>query len=144
VGITIPLWGPYDPTMLAGMRFQPPNAEHWLGTDALGRDVFTRTLYGVRYSLPIAALVIFCAVMIGCTLGAIAGFVGGIVDSVIMRLVDVTLSFPPILLAMAVTAALGPGLGNAAIAMVIVWWPIYARLMRAQVLSVREREHVEA
>jgi len=144
VGITIPLWEPYDPTMLAGMRFLPPNAEHWLGTDALGRDVLTRTLYGVRYSLPIAALVIVCAVLIGCTLGAIAGFVGGIVDSVIMRLVDVTLSFPPILLAMAVTAALGPGLGNAAIAMVIVWWPIYARLMRAQVLTVREREHVEA
>ncbi|MBL0937113.1 MAG: ABC transporter permease [Rhizobiaceae bacterium] len=144
IGFTVPFWAPYDPTMLAGMRFLPPGAEHWLGTDALGRDVFTRTLYGVRHSLPIAAAVIVCAVVIGCTLGAIAGFVGGLVDEAIMRLVDVTLSFPPILLAMAVTAALGPGLGNAAIAMVIVWWPIYARLMRAQVLAVREREHVEA
>lgn len=144
IGLTVPLWAPYEPTMLAGMRFQPPGAAHLLGTDALGRDVFTRTLYGVRHSLPIAALVIACAVIIGCTLGAIAGFVGGIIDEAIMRLVDVTLSFPAILLAMAVTAALGPGLGNAAIAMVIVWWPIYARLMRAQVLAVREREHVEA
>jgi peptide/nickel transport system permease protein len=144
IGFTVPFWTPYDPTTLAAMRFLPPGADHWLGTDALGRDVFTRTLYGVRHSLPIAAAVIACAVLIGCTLGAIAGFVGGLVDEAIMRLVDVTLSFPPILLAMAVTAALGPGLGNAAIAMVIVWWPIYARLMRAQVLAVREREHVEA
>ncbi|GGA78755.1 peptide ABC transporter permease [Nitratireductor aestuarii] len=144
IGLTVPLWAPYDPTMLAGRRFVPPGAEHWLGTDALGRDVFTRTLYGVRHSLPIAAAVIASAVVIGCTLGAIAGFVGGIVDEAIMRLVDVTLSFPAILLAMAVTAALGPGLANAAIAMIIVWWPIYARLMRAQVLAVREREHVEA
>jgi peptide/nickel transport system permease protein len=106
--------------------------------------VFSRTLYGVRQSLPIALVVIVCSVLIGTALGAIAGFVGGLLDEAIMRFVDVTLSFPPILLAMAVTASLGPGLGNAAIAMVVVWWPIYARLMRAQVLSVREREHVEA
>ncbi|HEV7416487.1 MAG TPA: ABC transporter permease [Tianweitania sediminis] len=144
IGFTIPLWAPYDPVSLAGMRFQPPSAEHWLGTDALGRDVFTRTLYGVRHSFPIAVVVIGCALVIGCTVGAIAGYVGGLLDSVLMRLVDVTLSFPAILLAMAVTASLGPGLGNAAVAMVIVWWPIYARLMRAQVLSVRNREHVEA
>ncbi|MFX8676848.1 ABC transporter permease subunit, partial [Acinetobacter baumannii] len=77
-------------------------------------------------------------------LGAIAGYVGGKTDSVIMRFVDITLSFPAILLAMAVTAALGPGLGNAAVAMVVVSWPVYARLMRAQVLTMREREHVEA
>ncbi len=144
IGLTIPWWAPYDPTMLAGPRLQPPGAEHWLGTDALGRDVFTRTLYGVRHSLPIAAAVIFGAIVVGCTLGAIAGFVGGVADEIVMRTVDVTQSFPPILLAMAVTASLGPGLGNAAIAMVIVWWPIYARLMRAQVLGLREREHVEA
>lgn len=135
---------PYDPTTLAGMRFAEPGAAHWLGTDALGRDVFSRTLYGVRQSLPIALAVIACAVAIGCLLGAIAGFIGGFIDEAIMRLVDVTLSFPAILLAMAVTASLGPGLSNAAIAMVVVWWPIYARLMRAQVLSIRESEHVEA
>jgi len=144
VMFTVQWWAPYDPTALAGKRFLPPDTRHWLGTDALGRDVFTRTLYGVQQSLPIAMAVIACAVVIGATLGAIAGFVGGIVDEIIMRIVDVTLSFPPILLAMAVTASLGPGLANAAIAMVVVWWPIYARLMRAQVLTVREREHVEA
>ncbi|MET3578180.1 peptide/nickel transport system permease protein [Mesorhizobium robiniae] len=142
--LTVQWWAPYDPTMLAGKRFTPPDAANWLGTDALGRDVFSRTLYGVRQSLPIALVVIVCSVLIGTALGAIAGFVGGLLDEAIMRFVDVTLSFPPILLAMAVTASLGPGLGNAAIAMVVVWWPIYARLMRAQVLSVREREHVEA
>ncbi len=144
IGLTIPWWAPYDPTMLAGGRLQPPDAEHWLGTDALGRDVFSRTLYGVRHSLPIAAAVIICAILIGCTLGAVAGFLGGIADEVVMRAADVTQSFPPIILAMAVTASLGPGLGTAAIAMIVVWWPIYARLMRAQVLGLREREHVEA
>jgi peptide/nickel transport system permease protein len=142
--LTVHWWAPYDPTMLAGKRFTPPDATNWLGTDALGRDVFSRTLYGVRQSLPIALVVIVCSVLIGTALGAIAGFVGGLLDEAIMRFVDVTLSFPPILLAMTVTASLGPGLGNAAIAMIVVWWPIYARLMRAQVLSVREREHVEA
>jgi len=144
IGLTIPWWTPYDPTMLAGPRLEPPDAQHWLGTDALGRDVFSRTLYGVRHSLPIAAAVIICAIVIGCTLGAVAGFLGGIADEIVMRAVDVTQSFPPIILAMAVTASLGPGLANAAIAMIIVWWPIYARLMRAQVLGLREREHVEA
>jgi peptide/nickel transport system permease protein len=121
-----------------------PNAENWLGTDKNGRDVLSRTLHGAQYSLPIALAVIASAVAIGATLGAIGGFLGGIADAAVMRLVDITLSFPPILLAMAVTASLGPGLENAAIAMIIVWWPIYARLMRAQVLAIREREHVEA
>ena len=144
VAITVPLWAPYDPLTIAGRRLQPPSAAHWLGTDALGRDVLVRTLYGARYSLPIAVIVVAVAVGIGSALGAIAGYLGGLVDSVIMRLVDVTLAFPPILLAMAVTAALGPGLDNAAIAMVAVSWPVYARLMRAQVLSLRGREHVEA
>lgn len=142
--LTVHWWAPYDPTMLAGPRLSAPSAANWLGTDALGRDVLSRTLYGVRQSLPIALAVIACSVLIGTALGALAGYAGGLLDEIIMRFVDVTLSFPPILLAMAVTASLGPGLGNAAIAMVIVWWPIYARLMRAQVLSVREREHVEA
>lgn len=144
VALTIPLWSPYDPVSIAGGRLQAPSMAHWLGTDALGRDVLTRTLWGSRLSLSVAVAVIAAAVTIGALLGAVAGFLGGIADSAIMRLVDVTLSFPPILLAMAVTASLGPGLQNAALAMIVVWWPIYARLMRAQVLSVRNREHVEA
>ncbi|MBE7183235.1 MAG: ABC transporter permease [Methylobacterium mesophilicum] len=141
---TIPFWAPYDPVSLAGRRLSPPSAQFWFGTDALGRDVFTRTLYGVRQSLPIAILVLAVSVSVGCLLGAIAGFKRGWIGEAIMRLVDLTLSFPPILLAMAVAASLGSGLGNAAIAMIIVWWPIYTRLMYAQVMSVREREHVEA
>jgi peptide/nickel transport system permease protein len=144
VALTVPLWSPYDPLMIAGRRLQPPSAAHWLGTDALGRDVLVRTLYGARFSLPIAVAVVAIAVAIGSALGAIAGYIGGFVESVVMRLVDVTLAFPPILLAMAVTASLGPGLEHAAIAMVAVTWPVYARLMRAQVLSLRGREHVEA
>jgi peptide/nickel transport system permease protein len=144
VAATIDLWAPYDPLALAGRRLQPPSPAHWLGTDALGRDVLTRTLYGVQHSLPVALIVVASAVSIGALLGGVAGFLGGWVGAAIMRLVDITLSFPPVLLAMAVAASLGPGLGNAAIAMVMVWWPVYARLMRAQVLEIRERDHVEA
>lgn len=142
--LTVDLWGLSDPVKIVARRLQPPSLDYWLGTDALGRDVLARTLYGARYSIPIAFSVVFAAVAIGAFLGAIAGYVGGVVDGLIMRLVDVTLSFPPILLAMTIAATLGPGLVNAAIAMVIVWWPIYARLMRAQVLEVKHREHVEA
>jgi peptide/nickel transport system permease protein len=144
VTLTVQWWAPHDPLELAGRRLRPPSFDHLLGTDALGRDVFSRTLYGAKQSLPIALIVILCAVAIGALAGAVAGFFGGWVDAVIMRLVDVTLAFPPILLAMAITASLGPGLKHAAIAMVIVWWPVYARLLRAQVMAVKQQEHVEA
>jgi peptide/nickel transport system permease protein len=144
VALTIDLWAPDDPFQMVDRRLRPPSADHLLGTDALGRDVLSRTLYGAQHSIPIAVFVVLVAVAIGSLLGAVAGFFGGVLGGAIMRLVDVTLSFPPILLAMAVAASLGPGLGNAAIAMIIVWWPVYARLMRAQVLEVRERDHVEA
>lgn len=142
--LTVSHWGLPDPLQLAGRRLQSPSLQNWLGTDALGRDVLSRTLHGAIYSVPIALLVVAAGVAIGALLGAIAGYVGGLVDGAIMRLVDVTVSFPPILLAMTVAATLGPGIINAAFAMVIVWWPVYARLMRAQVLEVKEREHVEA
>ena len=142
--VLAPMMTSYGALEMVGRRLQAPSWEHWLGTDALGRDVLSRTLHGARHSLPIAVVVVVLAVAIGAMLGAISGFVGGLAGGGIMRLVDVTLSFPPMLLAMAVAASLGPGLENAAVAMVIVWWPIYARLMRAQVLEVREREHVEA
>ncbi len=142
--LTVQFW-PLDPPLeMVARRLQPPSAEHWLGTDALGRDVLSRTLHGAQYSIPIAVLVVAVAAIGGGLLGALAGYLGGWVSALVMRLVDITLAFPPILLAMAVAASLGPGLENAAIAMVIVWWPIYARLVRAQVLEVREREHVEA
>lgn len=144
VALSVDLWSPYPPLEMVARRLQPPGADHLLGTDALGRDVLSRTLHGARHSIPIAVLVVVVAVALGALLGAGAGFFGGLVDGSIMRLVDVTLAFPPVLLAMAVAASLGPGLENAAIAMIIVWWPVYARLMRAQVLEVKEREHVEA
>ena len=144
IAITVPWWAPYDPVARVGDALESPSGSHWLGTDGLGRDVLTRTLYGTRQSMPLALLVIIFGVSIGCVLGAMAGFIGGWVDSVIMRIADVMLSFPAILLAMVVTAALGKGLFNIGIAMVIVWWPIYARLLRAQILSVKEQEHVES
>lgn len=142
--LTVQWWPLVDPLMMAGRRLQPPSGDYWLGTDALGRDVLSRTLHGATYTIPVAVMVVASAVIIGSVLGAIAGYYGGWFDAVIMRTADVTLSFPPILLAMTVAATLGPGLPNAGLAMIIVWWPIYARLMRAQVLEVRTREHVEA
>lgn len=142
--LSVQLWPIADPLMMAGKRLQPPGSDHWLGTDALGRDVLSRTLHGATYTIPVAVMVVVSAVVIGSTFGAIAGYFGGWWDAVIMRTADVTLSFPPILLAMTVAATLGPGLPNAGLAMIVVWWPIYARLMRAQVMEVRTREHVEA
>ena len=144
VSLTIPLWTPFGPLDAVGKRNLGPRAAHWMGTDALGRDVFTRTLWGARTSLPVAAIVIVSAVLIGTIVGAAAGFFGGWLDAVLMRAVDITMAFPPILLAMAITASLGPGIRNALIAMVLVWWPIYARLLRAQVIAVRQREYIES
>ena len=144
VVLTVSWWAPYGPLESVGRRLDAPSWSHWLGTDALSRDVFTRVLYGARQTLPISVAVIVCAVTIGSIVGSIAGYVGGWLDTVLMRIVDVTVAFPPIFLAMAVAAALGPGLRNAFIAMVIVWWPIYARLLRGQVLSIKHRDHIQA
>lgn len=144
VALTIQWWAPYDPLRMVAHRLKPQSPQHWLGTDALGRDVLTRTLYGSQQSLPISVVVVLAGAGLGSALGAIAGFLGGIVDAVIMRAVDVTLSLPAVLLAMAVAASIGPGLTNAAIAMIVVWWPLYARLMRAEVMTVKLRDHVDA
>ena len=144
IAITVHWWAPYGPMETAGARLTGPGWRHLAGTDALGRDVLTRTLYGTRNSLPIAAIVIAVAVSIGCVVGSVAGMCGGWVDSFLMRLSDITLAFPPILLAMTVTASLGPGLRNALFAMVVVWWPVYARLLRAQVMAVKQQDHVLA
>lgn len=141
---TVPWWAPYKPLDAVGKRLQRPSLHHLFGTDALSRDVFTRTLYGARQTLPVSVAVIACAVLIGTVLGSLAGFFGGWIESVVMRLVDVTLAFPPIFLAMAVAAALGPGLRNAMVAMIIVWWPIYARLIRGQVQAIKHRDHIQA
>lgn len=142
--VAAPWVSPYGPLEQAGERLLPPSGDHWMGTDVLGRDVLSRVLHGSRQSLPIALVVILASVAVGSLLGALAGWFGGWVDALAMRFADVTLAFPPILLAMAVAAVLGPGLRNAFFALVVVSWPIYARLLRAQVLSVRRRDHVEA
>lgn len=142
--LTVQWWAPYDPFVEAGPRLQSPNGTFWFGTDELGRDLFTRVMYGARESLPISFAVIVAAVCIGTVLGAIAGYFGGWADSIVMRIADVLMAFPALLLAMVVSVGLGPGPRNAAIAVVIVWWPGYARLVRGQVLSIRNREHVEA
>lgn len=144
VMLTVQWWAPYDPYEVAGPRLQSPTASFWFGTDELGRDLFSRVMYGARQSLPIAVAVIAVAVAVGTLLGALAGYLGGWVDTLVMRTADVLMAFPALLLAMVVSVGLGPGPRNAAIAVVIVWWPFYARLVRGQVLAIKHREHVEA
>jgi peptide/nickel transport system permease protein len=123
-------------------RLQGPSTSHLLGTDPLGRDIFSRILFGARLSVPVGILAVALALLIGIIIGSIAGFFGGYVDEAIMRFTDLMLAFPSIILAMVVTAALGAGIKNALIAIMVAWWPSYARLVRGLVLSTREREFV--
>jgi peptide/nickel transport system permease protein len=123
-------------------RLTGPSAKHLLGSDPLGRDILSRILYGARLSLPVGIAAVTLAVVIGMVVGSVAGFFGGYVDEVIMRFTDLMLAFPTIILAMVITAALGAGIKNALIAIMIAWWPTYARLVRGLVLSTREREFV--
>ncbi|MBI5504828.1 MAG: ABC transporter permease [Deltaproteobacteria bacterium] len=121
-----------------------PSAAHPLGQDKLGRDVLARLVYGARVSLLVSLATVVFSVGIGVAVGAAAGFLGGKTDFVLMRLVDVLLAFPGLLLAIALAAALGPGLANVVLALTVIGWTGYARLVRAEVLAVRSREHVEA
>lgn len=125
-------------------RLAPPSAAHLLGTDQLGRDVLTRVLSGARISLGIGVSVMLASLLVGSAAGLVAGLLGGWWDEVIMRVTDIFLAFPGLILAMAISAALGPSLTNVMIAVAVVSWPTYARLIRAQVLALREREFVEA
>lgn len=146
IAITVPLWARFDPIDDQDLanRLQPPSAEHWFGTDTLGRDVFTRVMYGARISLPLAFVAVGLSMAVGVGIGALAGFLGRRSDEVLMRITDITLAFPAMVLALAIAAALGPGLRNVVIAIVLVTWPDYARLTRGQVMTVRNREHVLA
>jgi peptide/nickel transport system permease protein len=125
-------------------RLQAPSSTHWLGTDQLGRDVMSRVLYGARISLRIGLIVTGLSLLIGVIVGLLAGLLGGIWDDILMRITDIFLAFPGLILAMAISAALGPNLNNVMIAVAVVSWPGYARLLRAQVLAVKNLEFVDA
>jgi peptide/nickel transport system permease protein len=122
----------------------PPSAAHLFGTDMLGRDDLSRVIMGVRPALVVSLCVVAIAALIGVPLGAIAGYRGGWLDEALMRVTEVFQSFPPLLLAMIMVALLGPGLLNAGIALALSWWPWYARLLRAEARSLRERPYVTA
>lgn len=135
----------YDPVALSPRdRLQPPNLQHWFGTDVFGRDVYTRVIYGGRLSLAVGFIAVTISMLIGVSSGLLAGYYGGLVDNVIMRLIDVMLAFPGILLALAIVAILGPDLFNAMIAVGISASPTYARVVRGAVLQTKEQAFVEA
>ena len=143
--VLAPFISPYEPNRQRLLEaLQGPSAAHLLGTDENGRDVLSRILYGTRISLAAGIFSVSIALLLGVTTGLVSGYFGGKVDNVIMRFMDALLAFPTLVLALAITATLGPGLRNAMIAIGIVGMPIFARLTRGQVLSVREREFVEA
>ncbi len=136
---------PYNPLGLdMEAKFQPPNFTHWMGTDYLGRDLISRVIAGTGLALRSAAVILVSASVLGIVVGLISGFYGGVVDEIFMRLSDILIAFPGLVLAMAIAAALGPNLTNAMIAIAVVWWPPYARLVRGQVLSIREQDFVTA
>lgn len=142
--IFAPWISPYDPLAQSPHRFLAPTAAHLFGTDELGRDIFSRVLWGARISIPLAFLLVAIALAIGASLGALAGYFGGLLDEVVMRAADLVFAFPTIILAMAVVAALGPNLENAVLAVVAVRWPAFARIVRGMVLSLKQSEYVQA
>jgi peptide/nickel transport system permease protein len=145
VGLVGPLLTPYDPVQTRPAEaLQAPSPAHWLGTDNLGRDSMSRVIYGTRTSLTVAVIVVSVALLGGVSLGLAAGYLGGLTDDILSRFVDAMLAFPGILLAIAVTSALGPSLPNAMIAVGIISIPAYFRLTRGQVLQAREQDYVTA
>lgn len=143
--IFAPLIAPYDPYAINVQdRLQSPNPQYWFGTDDLGRDMFSRIIYGARTTIQTGVVVVLIAASLGTLLGLISGYFGGSVDSVIMRVVDVGLAFPYILLALAIVASLGPSLQNALIAIGLAYVPGWARFVRGNVLTVKENEYIAA
>ncbi|WP_339781495.1 nickel transporter permease [uncultured Thalassospira sp.] len=145
VTIFAPLLAPYNP-LAADLtnRISPPSAAHWFGTDQLGRDILSRLIYGAQYTLLIVGLVAITAAPIGLLIGTAAGFFGGWVDATLMRITDIFLAFPKLILALAFVSALGPGIENAILAIAITAWPPYARIARAETIMVRNSDYIQA
>ena len=146
LAIFAPLLAPHSPYVgdLANTRLLTPGSDHWLGTDDQGRDILSRLIYGSRLTLQVVLLVAVIAAPLGLLVGTVAGYAGGWVDAVLMRITDIFLAFPKLILALAFVAALGPGIENAVIAIALTSWPPYARLARAETLGVRNSDYIAA
>lgn len=146
IAIFADLLAPHSPVIgnLATARLLPPSAEYWLGTDDQGRDILSRLIYGSRLTLYVVVLVAIIAAPIGLLVGTVSGYAGGWVDAVLMRITDIFLAFPKLVLALALVAALGPGIENAVIAIAITSWPPYARIARAETMQVRNSDYISA
>jgi peptide/nickel transport system permease protein len=145
VAVLAPWIAPYPPTIgELSDRLQPPSAQHWFGTDDQGRDILSRLMHGSRITLYVVLLVAVLAAPIGLLVGTAAGYAGGWVDAVLMRITDIFLAFPRLILALAFVAALGPGIENAVIAIAITSWPPYARIARAETLTIRQADYINA
>ena len=145
IALFAPLIAPYDPivTHLAN-RLQPLSFEHYFGTDEVGRDIFSRIVWGSRLTLYVIGLVAIIAAPVGILIGTVSGYFGGIIDTILMRITDIFLAFPKLILALAFVAALGPGIENAVIAIAITSWPPYARIARAETLTIRNSDFIRA
>jgi peptide/nickel transport system permease protein len=140
-----PAIAPYDPYAISlADRLQAPSADHWFGTDNLGRDILSRVLVGARISMWVGVLTVGLAMLVGVPIGLMAGYYGGTLDSIFMRLVDVFLAFPVIILSIAIVAVRGPGLSNVMIALVAVYWTTYARMTRGVTLVLKEEDYMQA
>ena len=146
MSIFAPLLAPYDPIAqsLPDRLLPPLTPGHWMGTDDFGRDIYSRILYGSRITLYIVMLVILTAPVVGLIIGTVAGYFGGWVDAVLMRITDIFLAFPKLILALALVAVLGPGMVNAVLAIAVTSWPPYARVARAETLTVRNSDYIAA
>ena len=145
IAVIAPIVAPHDPLFqTVENKFQSPSGAHIFGTDKLGRDVFSRVLYGTRFSIPAGLITVLVSFVVGILFGGLAGYIGGKVDDVMMRFSEMVQSFPPLVLAMVIAAAMGPNISNSIFAMAIIWWPNYARLTRSIVLSVKENDYVTA
>lgn len=144
IAFTAHLWVPFEPTAQVLPRLQPPGGESLLGTDGNGRDVFSRLMTGATVTIPLALALVAAALAIGTLVGAVAGYFGGWVDEILMRVTDLVMAFPTVILAMVIAASLGPSLYNAVIAAIVVSWPQYARVTRSIVLGLRGQNYVIA